>query len=66
MATKIEKKSIIRDHIIDSADVYSQKLAGKTFLYVYGDSYFEVSMRVTSRNLEVCCNASFERIRMDV
>lgn len=46
MATKTEKKNIIRDHIIDSADVYSQKLAGKTFLYVYGDSYFEVSFPI--------------------
>ena len=46
MATRIEKKNIIRDHIIDSADVYSHKMAGKTFLYVYGDSYFEVSFPI--------------------
>lgn len=46
MATKTEKKNIIRDHIIDSAGVYSQKLAGKTFLYVYGNSYFEVSFPI--------------------
>ncbi len=31
--------------IIDSAKTYSQ-LVGKTFLYVYGDEYFEVSFPV--------------------
>lgn len=42
MATKEEKKNLIRREIIEAASVYSQKLAGKTFLYVYGDEYFEV------------------------
>ena len=32
--------------IIDSAAIYSQNLAGKAFLYVYGDEYFEVSFPV--------------------
>lgn len=46
MATKIDKKNAIRQGIIDSARVYSQSLAGKTFLYVYGGEYFEVSFPV--------------------
>lgn len=40
MATKTDNK--IRQGIIESAAVYSQKLAGKVFLYVYGNEYFEV------------------------
>ena len=43
MATKAEKKNIIRQEIIDSAGVYSRSLAGKSFLYVYGEEFFEVS-----------------------
>lgn len=46
MATKEEKKSVIRRAVIDAAVVYSQNLAGKTFLYVYGDEYFEVSFPI--------------------
>ena len=46
MATKTDKKNAIRQDIIDSAGVYSQSLAGKAFLYVYGDEYFEVSFPV--------------------
>lgn len=46
MATKTDKKNAIRQGIIDSASVYSQSLAGKTFLYVYGKEYFEVSFPV--------------------
>lgn len=46
MATKTEKKNVIRQKIIDSAGVYSQNLAGKAFLYVYGDDFFEVSFPI--------------------
>lgn len=46
MATKTDKKNAIRQDIIDSAGIYSQNLAGKAFLYVYGDKYFEVSFPV--------------------
>lgn len=46
MATKTDKKNAIRQDIIDSAGIYSQNLAGKAFLYVYGDEYFEVSFPV--------------------
>ena len=43
MATKADKKNAIRQDIIDSAVIYSQSLAGKAFLYVYGEDFFEVS-----------------------
>ena len=46
MATKTDKKNIIRQGIIDSAEIYSQNLAGKVLLYVYGEEYFEVSFPV--------------------
>lgn len=46
MATKAEKKNQIRQGIIDAAVVYSKELAGKTFLYVYGNEYFEVSFPI--------------------
>lgn len=43
MLSRNEKKQEIRQLIIESAQIYSNELAGKTFLYVYGDEYFEVS-----------------------
>ena len=46
MAAKTDKKNAIRQDIIDSALVYSSELAGKTFLYVYGHEFFEVSFPV--------------------
>ena len=46
MATKADKKNAIRQDIIDSAGIYSQNLAGKAFLYVYGEEFFEVSFPV--------------------
>lgn len=46
MATKIDKKNAIRQEIMDSAVIYSSDLAGKTFLYVYGNNFFEVSFPV--------------------
>ena len=46
MATKTDKKNTIRQGIIDSAVIYSSDLAGKTFLYVYGNDFFEVSFSV--------------------
>lgn len=42
MATKKDKKDHIRKQIIDAAYVYRDNLAGKVFLYVTGDEYFEV------------------------
>ena len=42
MATKTEKKNSIRQQIIESAEIYSTYLAGKHFLYVYGNEHFEV------------------------
>ena len=46
MATRNDKKNAIRQDIIDAAQVYSRDLAGKTFLYVYGEEFFEVSFSV--------------------
>ena len=46
MATKTDKKNMIRQNIIDSAAIYSQSLAGKVLLYVYGNEFFEVSFPV--------------------
>lgn len=46
MATKTDKKNAIRQGIIDAAIIYSGSLAGKTFLYVYGEEFFEVSFPV--------------------
>ena len=34
---------MIRQEIIDAAGVYSKDLAGRNFLYVYGEEFFEVS-----------------------
>lgn len=42
MATKTDKKEHIRKQIIDAACIYRDHLAGKAFLYVTGDEYFEV------------------------
>lgn len=42
MATKTDKKEHIRKQIIDASWVYRDNLAGKVFLYVTGDEYFEV------------------------
>jgi hypothetical protein len=46
MATKTDKKNVIRQGIIDSAAIYSENLAGKNFLYVYGTDFFEVAFPV--------------------
>ena len=46
MATKSDKKNAIRQDIIEAAAIYSQSLAGKAFLYVYGEDFFEVSFPV--------------------
>lgn len=46
MATKTDKNNAIRQEIMDSAVIYSSDLAGKTFLYVYGNDFFEVSFPV--------------------
>lgn len=42
METKENKKEYIRKQIIDASHIYRDNLAGKTFLYVFGDEYFEV------------------------
>ena len=42
MDTKNIKDVQIRKQIITASEVYRDKLAGRVFLYVYGESYFEV------------------------
>ena len=42
MATKTDKKDHIRKQIIDASCVYRDNLAGRVFLYVTGEEYFEV------------------------
>ena len=40
-----DAKEEIREKIIKAAKVYERYLLGKTFLYVYGESFFEVEFR---------------------
>lgn len=42
MDTRKDKDEQIRRQIIAASEVYRDNLAGKVFLYVYGESYFEV------------------------
>lgn len=42
MATKADKKENIRKQIIATSQLYRDELAGKVFLYVVGEEYFEV------------------------
>ena len=46
VGTKVDKKNAIRQGITEAEIVYCQNLAGKTFLYVCGDEYFEVSFPI--------------------
>ena len=46
MATKVDKKNAIRQGITEAEIVYFQNLAGKTFLYVCGEEYFEASFPI--------------------
>ena len=43
MADIYTEKAELRRQIISAARIYKRYLAGKTFLYVYGDKYFEVA-----------------------
>ena len=38
MATKEQKKEDLKRSIIEASRAYSSELAGKTFLYVYGQN----------------------------
>ena len=42
MASKADKKEKIRAQIISASQLYRDELAGKVFLYVVGEEYFEV------------------------
>ena len=43
MADLNVEKIELRKQIISAANIYKTNLAGKVFLYVYGDKYFEVA-----------------------
>ncbi len=47
MDTKEKKKELIRAQIVAASHVYRDNLAGKVFLYVYGDECFEVAFPVS-------------------
>lgn len=42
MVGKAQKKETLRARIITAAKIYSSKLAGKTFLYIFGNESFEL------------------------
>ncbi|MDO5343013.1 MAG: PBECR4 domain-containing protein [Bacteroidia bacterium] len=45
MASRSEKKESIRTQIISAAQVYGTELAGKDFLYVFGERYFQLRFK---------------------
>ena len=45
MQTKADKKENLRREIISASHIYRDCLAGKVFLYVFGNAYFEVVFR---------------------
>ena len=45
MKTKSDKKERIRAQIIEASRIYSMHLAGKVFLYVIGETSFEVAFQ---------------------
>lgn len=58
MTTSQDKKKFLRSQIIDASHIYRNNLAGKVFLYVYCDSYFEVVF-YTNRFLHLTGVASY-------
>lgn len=46
MANRSEKKDSIRAQIISAAQVYGTELAGRDFLYVFGDQYFQLRFKI--------------------
>ena len=67
MATKVQKKELIRKQIIEAANIYSQKLAGKKFLYVTSNYYFEILfltdkfLHLTGVNTKLTAKDFFEK-----
>lgn len=45
MAKKQDKKEDLRRLVIKAAKIYGKHLAGKVFLYVYGDNFFEIQFK---------------------
>lgn len=46
MATFQDKKLLLRSQIIQASHIYRDNLAGRVFLYVYGDEFFEVVFQI--------------------
>lgn len=58
MSTFQDKKDFLRPQIINASHIYRDSLAGKVFLYVYGDKYFEVVFQ-TNRFMHLTGVASY-------
>lgn len=48
MKTLLEKKTELRELIINASIEYKNYLAGRSFLYIYGNNYFEVVFKIQS------------------
>ena len=67
MANKANKKALVRNQIITASNVYSNGLAGKMFLYVFGNEFFEVVFKTDrfmhlSRTIRRCLQMQLSRI----
>ena len=69
---KEDKKTLLRNNIISASQIYRDNLAGKVFLYVIGDEYFEVSfqtdrfMHLTGVNSSLSAQNFYERAKDSV
>lgn len=72
MMKKEDKKTLLRNNIISASQIYRDNLAGKVFLYVIGDEYFEVSfqtdrfMHLTGVNSSLSAQNFYERAKDSV
>ena len=72
MASKSQKKNTIRQDIIEAASIYGEHLAGHTFLYVYGDEYFEVTfpkncfLHLTGVETYLSANEFYKKAKRDM
>ena len=72
MATKVHKKELIRKQIIEAANIYSHKLAGKKFLYVTPNYYFEILfltdkfLHLTGVNTKLTAKDFYEKARKGI
>jgi hypothetical protein len=70
--TKSDKKNKLRNEIISASKIYRDNLAGKVFLYVVGEDYFEVSfqtdrfMHLTGVNSSLKARDFYEKAKASV